>query len=223
MQMNGRSWQQMSQMLMVWNISNLGGTGISQGKGGNPQDHWHTQNARSQRPSGRRQRCGQNPGLPQRNIGTADSGNLVSSQIRVPQTLTNGSLRGSTSRRRATASLVGTSRGRRSSPLLNAGDALTGLRRGSISSSSVRTGKVSRILWAAVGRETGRGKGRFKIRDLFADEHCSQPILDFLSTTDAGRLVPTPAEEDIQSEMSEWKQEEERRAEAEELGAGGEE
>jgi hypothetical protein len=37
-------------------------------------------------------------------------------------------------------------------------------------------------LWAEVRREAGRGKDRFKIRDLFADERCGQPILDFLST-----------------------------------------
>jgi hypothetical protein len=50
-------------------------------------------------------------------------------------------------------------------------------------------------LWAEVRRETGRGKDRFKIRDLFADERHSQAILNFLSTTDVGRLAPSPAEE----------------------------
>jgi hypothetical protein len=42
---------------------------------------------------------------------------------------------------------------------------------------------------------TGRGKRRFKIRDLFADERCSQMVLDFLSTTEVGyraRLRKTP-------------------------------
>jgi len=38
------------------------------------------------------------------------------------------------------------------------------------------------------GREAGGGS-RFKIRDLFANGSCSQ-VLDFLSTTDVGRLVP---------------------------------
>jgi len=52
-------------------------------------------------------------------------------------------------------------------------------------------------LWAEVRRETGRGNDRFKIRDLFGDERCSQPILDFLSTTDAGRLALALAEEGI--------------------------
>jgi hypothetical protein len=44
-----------------------------------------------------------------------------------------------------------------------------------------------RTLWAEVRRETGREKNRFKIRDLFADERCSRPILDFLGTTEVGR------------------------------------
>jgi hypothetical protein len=54
-------------------------------------------------------------------------------------------------------------------------------------------------------------------------------VLDFLSTTDVGRQVPPPAKDDAQSEASEWELqerregEEERRVEAEELGAGGEE
>jgi len=41
-----------------------------------------------------------------------------------------------------------------------------------------------------------RGKDQFKIRDLFADECCSQPILSFLSAADVGRLAPAPTEED---------------------------
>ena len=85
------------------------------------------------------------------------------------------------------------------------------------------------ILWAEVLKETGRRKHRFTVRDLLADGRCSQAVLDSLSTTDVGRLVP--AEEDGGSEVSEWERrerrerrerEEERRAEAEELGAVGE-
>jgi hypothetical protein len=30
-----------------------------------------------------------------------------------------------------------------------------------------------KILWAEVRKETGRGKDRFKIRDLLADTRCS--------------------------------------------------
>jgi len=32
-----------------------------------------------------------------------------------------------------------------------------------------------------------------KIRDFFADERCSLPILDFLSTTDVGEAAPDPS------------------------------
>jgi hypothetical protein len=59
--------------------------------------------------------------------------------------------------------------------------------------------------------------------------HHPKPVLDFLFTTDVGRLVPAPAEEDAQSEASEWElwerreREEERRVEAEELGVWGKE
>jgi len=82
-----------------------------------------------------------------------------------------------------------------------------------------------KILWAEVREESGRGKSRFKIWGLLADERCSQAVLDFLSTTDVGRLVP--AEEDTGGGVSEWERRERRergearRAEAEELGAGG--
>jgi len=50
-----------------------------------------------------------------------------------------------------------------------------------------------------VWKESGRGKSRFTIRDLLADGGCSQAILDFLPTTDMGRIVP--AEEDVRSEV----------------------
>jgi len=69
-------------------------------------------------------------------------------------------------------------------------------------------------------------KSRWKIRDLLADGRCSQAVLDFLSTTDVGRQLP--AEEDVRTGVSEWElrerreREEERRAEAEELGAAEE-
>ena len=69
-----------------------------------------------------------------------------------------------------------------------------------------------KILWVEVRKETGRGK----IRDLFADGRCGQAVLDFLSSTDVGRLVPT--EDDTGSDVSEWERSEReaaRRAEAE--------
>jgi hypothetical protein len=84
-------------------------------------------------------------------------------------------------------------------------------------------------LWAEVRKETGRWKSRWKIKDLLADERRSRAVLDFLSTTDVGRRVPSPAGEDAQSEASEWEirerreREEERRVEAEELGTEVEE
>ena len=78
-----------------------------------------------------------------------------------------------------------------------------------------------KILRAEVRKETGRGKDRWKIRDLLADERCGQAVLDFLSTTDVGRRVP--AEEDAvsevpEAELREWQGEQE----AEVLGAAGE-
>jgi len=57
-----------------------------------------------------------------------------------------------------------------------------------------------KILWAEVWKEMGKGKSRFMIRDLLADRRCSQAVVDFLSTTDVGRLVP--AEEDAGIEVS---------------------
>jgi hypothetical protein len=84
-----------------------------------------------------------------------------------------------------------------------------------------------RVLWVEVWEEAGRGRDRFKIRDLLTDMRCSRAVLDFLSTTDVSGWAPNPAaDEDAPSEASEWKlrerreSEEERRGEAEELGAG---
>jgi len=80
------------------------------------------------------------------------------------------------------------------------------------------------VLWKEGWKETERGKRRFAIRDLLADDRCSKAVLDFLSTTEVGRLVPPPADEDVQSEASEWElrerreREEEKGAEAERLG-----
>jgi hypothetical protein len=66
------------------------------------------------------------------------------------------------------------------------------------------------------------------VRDLLADPKCSQPVLDIHSTAVVGRRTP-PTAEDAESEISEWElrerreRDEERRAEAEELGAEVEE
>jgi len=79
-----------------------------------------------------------------------------------------------------------------------------------------------------VRQETGWWKSRWRVQVLFADR-CSQAILDFLTTTDVGRIVPPVEEEtNVRSEVSEWElrerreREAERRVEAEVLGAGEE-
>ena len=62
-----------------------------------------------------------------------------------------------------------------------------------------------KILWAEVLKETKRWKSRWTIRDLLANRRCRQAVLDFLSCTDVGRLVPLLEEEgDAGSEVSEW-------------------
>jgi len=76
-----------------------------------------------------------------------------------------------------------------------------------------------------VKKETGRWKGRWKVRDLLADGRCSPAVLDFLSSTDVGRRVPAESEDDAVSavselEVREWL--EEQGVGAEGAGAGGE-
>jgi len=86
-----------------------------------------------------------------------------------------------------------------------------------------------KILWAEAQKKTGRWKSRWTVRDLLADERCVQAVLDFLSTTDVGRLVPPlEGKGDAASEVSEWElrerqeRQEGREAEAEALGAADE-
>jgi len=86
-----------------------------------------------------------------------------------------------------------------------------------------------KILWAEELKETKRWKSRWMVRDLLADGRCGQTVLDFLTSTDVGRLVPPLKEEgDAGSEVSQGElrerreQEEELEVEAEELGAAGE-
>ena len=79
-----------------------------------------------------------------------------------------------------------------------------------------------KILWTEVREGSGRGKSRFMIRDLFADGRCSGTRLPLHH----GCGKAGPAEEDAGSEVLEWERrgrrerEEERRVDAEELGAG---
>jgi len=60
-----------------------------------------------------------------------------------------------------------------------------------------------------VKKETGKWKDRRKVQDLLVDERCVQAVLNFLSTTDVGRLA-SPLEEDdavsavSEMEMQEW-------------------
>ena len=86
-----------------------------------------------------------------------------------------------------------------------------------------------KTLWAEVLKETKRRKSGWTVRDLMADERCGQAVLDFLSTTDVGRLVPPrKKEDDAVSEVSEWElrerreRQEEWEGEAERPGAGDE-
>jgi len=59
-----------------------------------------------------------------------------------------------------------------------------------------------KTLWAGVRKETGRGKIRFTVRDLLADERCTRAVLDFLRTTKVGSRVgpravpPKPGEDE---------------------------
>ena len=82
-----------------------------------------------------------------------------------------------------------------------------------------------KVLLAEVQKETGRWKSRWKIRDLLADKRCGKAVLDFLTATDVGRLVPPVGEDGAGSQTSEWELrerrewEEEQEAGTEELGA----
>jgi len=78
-----------------------------------------------------------------------------------------------------------------------------------------------------VWKETGRGKRWWKAHELFADRRCGQAVLDFLSSTDVGKIVPTAdVEDNAGSEASEGElrergeREEEREAEVGALGTG---
>ena len=83
-----------------------------------------------------------------------------------------------------------------------------------------------KILWAEVLKETKRWKSRWAVRDLLADRRCGRAVLDFLSSTDVGRMVPPrEGKGDAGSEVSEWElrerqeRQEEQEEEAEALGA----
>ena len=64
----------------------------------------------------------------------------------------------------------------------------------------------------SIAEATKRGKQKWHVGDLLADERCSPAVLDFLRSTHVGRTAP-PVEEN-------WDSEEE--AEVEEMGDGEE-
>jgi len=70
-------------------------------------------------------------------------------------------------------------------------------------------------LWARVKEATKRGKQKWRVGDLLADERCSPAVLDFLRSTYVGRAAP-PVEGNWDSD-----EEEEQRAVA--AGVMGEE
>ena len=85
--------------------------------------------------------------------------------------------------------------------------------------------KEQKDLWEEVWKETRKGREWWKVHELFAERTCSQALLDFLSSTDIGKIMPAdPEGDDAESEASEWElreraeQEEERRVEVETLG-----
>ena len=64
-----------------------------------------------------------------------------------------------------------------------------------------------KTLLAVVSEETGRGKDRFKISELFADERCSKAILDFPATTEVGRTARDQIEkrENAKNTLHRWR------------------
>jgi len=83
----------------------------------------------------------------------------------------------------------------KSRPPPGAGGARSGARHGGISSRIPRNGSGRSCRRDIKGR---RGKDRFKIRGLFADEWCSRAVLDFLACTDVGLRIPDTAEDNAE-------------------------
>ena len=57
-------------------------------------------------------------------------------------------------------------------------------------------------MWARVKTETRKGKRKWRVVDLLADERCSPAVLDFLRTTYIRRAAP-PVEENWDSDEEE--------------------
>ena len=62
-------------------------------------------------------------------------------------------------------------------------------------------------------RPQTRRRDRTKVAELFADERCSQAILDFLATTDVGRTAGPPVAEEGEGWASEASEREDRERE----------
>jgi len=180
-----------------------------------------TSSGRSPRRSGRRPGNGREAGPPKRITACQRARSPMAWWPVAPR----GSLRGSTNSRRGTAYPGSVSTGRIIGPLAIWWCRYQTQTRDHLFKERPERKRQQKILWAEVKEETGRWKDRWKIRGLLADKRCSRAVLDFLSSTDVGRLVPPLGEGDAGSEAPEWErreQEEEREAEAEELGAAGE-
>jgi ribonuclease HI len=86
-----------------------------------------------------------------------------------------------------------------------------------------------KMLWTEVRLQTGRGRDRFRIADLFADERCTEAILAFLESTDVGRRARDEVRENgSESSMEEGSagadmgdEEELMEVEMESVGGGG--
>ena len=84
--------------------------------------------------------------------------------------------------------------------------------------------KEQKVLWEEVQKETGKGTERWKVHELFEEVECSQAVLDFLSSTEVGKIVPGESrDEDAESKASQWelreRTEREEEGMVEELGA----
>jgi len=59
-----------------------------------------------------------------------------------------------------------------------------------------------KIVWMETQKETKRWKSRWRVWDLLANGRYAQAVLDFLSSTDVGRLVPPlEVKDDARSEV----------------------
>ena len=168
------------------------------------QGRWRISSGRSQKRNGRRPRLGLIYVLLGRSASTADEERCDRNRTQPQQRATSGWQPGSTSRRPVIFSLAQYLRWTKSRATANCWWCPYRTQtRERLFKNCPHWRTQQKILWAEVWKETGRGKSRFEVRDLFADERRSHAIPDFLATTDVGRRISDTAEEDSQSEMSE--------------------